>query len=199
MEIFSQMLALVRQQREIVSAERSLAEESRRQLIALQGEACRLSKDYDQKAAAVPGKMMAATRDAWMTKIFGEFTPAFPLADKALDIKQFDGSLTLTTDRLSAGQPFVLRIRLRNTGVYAWQPEAGRHPQLRLGGDAARLGLPAQCDYADSCIVFGDQREIELHGLAPQSPGKATITATLHSPFNFAAPIIRKTIALQWD
>ena len=199
MEIFSQMLALVRQHREILATPQPLPEENRQQLVAMQKEVCQLAADYDQRAASVAGKMMSATRAAQLTKPFKEFTPSFPLADAALDIKQFAGTMNVTADRLTAGQPFVLRIKLRNTGVYPWQAEEGQRPRLELGGDAARLGLPAQWNYADEWMVFGDQREAVLRGVAPSAPGNAIVTVALLSPFGSRIRLVQQTIKLHWE
>ena len=131
--------------------------------------------------------------------IFTDFTSSFTRADSALDIKQFAGSIALTADRMVAGKSFVLRVLLRNKGVYAWQPEPGQRLQLRLGGDAGRLGLPAQWDYAGEWTVFGDQRELQLRGVVPQLAGKAIVTVTLVSPFGSGIPVAQQTIKVQWE
>jgi hypothetical protein len=200
MEIFSQMLALVRQHREILTAAQRLNEEDRRQLVAMQKEACRLAADYDREAVRAPGMMIAATRNAGLTRLFvTDFTSSFARADSALDIKQFAGSIALTADQMVAGKSFVLRVHLRNKGVYAWQPEPGQRLQLRLSGDAGRLGLPTQWDYAGEWTVFGDQRELELRGVVPQLAGKAIVTATLVSPFGLGIPVAQQTIKVQWE
>jgi hypothetical protein len=133
LEIFSRMLALVRLHREIITTGDRLNVEDRRQLVAMQKKACRLAADYDRQAARVPGIMIAATRNAGLTGLFFiDFTSSFTRADAALDIKQFAGSMTLTTNRMVAGKPFVLRVLLKNKGVCAWQPEPGQRLQLRL-------------------------------------------------------------------
>ena len=104
------MLALVRQHREILTTAQRLNEEDRRQLVAMQKEACRLAADYDRQAVRVPGTMIAATRNAGLTGLFfTDFTSSFTRADSALDIKQFAGSIALTADRMVAGKSFVLR------------------------------------------------------------------------------------------
>ena len=82
---------------------------------------------------------------------------------------------------------------------HAWQPEPGQRLQLRLSGDAAPLGLPAQWDYAGEWTVFGDQRELELRGVAPQLAGKAIVTVTLVSPFGSEIPGAQQTIKVQWE
>jgi hypothetical protein len=56
--------------------------------------------------------------------------------------------------------------------------------------------LPPRWDYAGEWMVFGDQRELEFHGVAPQKPGKATVTVTLLSPFGSGIPIVQQTIEL---
>jgi hypothetical protein len=198
MERFSEMLALVRDRREILATEKTLAEDERRQLIAAQQEIGRSADDYDQKMAKTPGKMLAATREAGVHRPFRELTASFPLADQSLDVKQFAGRLDLSADALAPGQPFVLRVTLRNEGVYAWQPDAGQGPRLEFTGDADRLGLPQNWQFSGDWMVFGDRRDVELRGTVPQSPGRATVVVTLLSPFGGGTAIARQTIDLEW-
>jgi hypothetical protein len=199
MEIFSQMLALVREHRKSIADNQPLAEENRQKLIEMHREICRLAANYNEKMTTVPSKMLAATRNARLSQVFQEMTPSFPLADQSLDIKQFAGHMKLTADRLTAGKPFELRIELQNAGVHAWQPERGRRVYLRFDGDAARLALPRVWNFSGEGMVFGDRRSVELHGDVPSKPGKATVNVTLVSPLRGGAPLATQSIKLQWE
>ena len=133
-----------------------------------------------------------------LTRPFKEFVAGYdPSLDGLLQVKQFAGTMTVVPEQLSAGKPFVVRVRLRNLGVCPWLAGVGQ--QLELQGDTASLGLPATWDFVEPPLVFGDQREIELRGVAPREPGEASIHIRLTAPYRNPYAIAECDMTLKWE
>jgi hypothetical protein len=156
-----------------------------------------LAQAYDREAATVPGQMLARTRALQLTLPFKEFVAGYdPSLDGLLDIKQFAGSMSVAPAEFSAGRPFVLRIELKNAGIYPWITGVGH--RLEVHGDAQRLGLPSQWDYDGPPQVFGDRRTIELRGTAPKEPGEAKLRLSFFAPFRNAYAIMQQDVTVRW-
>ena len=142
--------------------------------------------------------MMARTRALQLTQPFKEFVAGFdPSLDGVLQVKQFAGTVTMVPDSTAAGEPFVLRIRLRNLGVCPWMEGVGH--QLELQGDLAGLGLPATWNFTGPPVVFGDQREVELKGVAPREPGSVSIHVRLTAPYRNPYALAEGDVTLRWQ
>lgn len=196
LENFSLMRAIVAENQG--APDGGLPEDVRQKLIALHREVYDLGNAYDEQAAHVPGNMMAQLRNGRMTRPFKEWVAGYDAAlEWQLDTKQFAGSMQATSGRLSAGRAFTLRVALENTGVIPWRPDVGQ--RIELSGDVERLGLSAQWDYRGDWMVFGDRRTIELHGTAPDEPGRAEITLDFIAPFRGRYPFITQKVSLEWE
>ncbi len=164
LELFAQMHDVAARHKQTVEQGGQLAEPQRQEFLAAHNEIYALAEHYDSQAAEVPGNMMARTRALRLTQPFKEFVAGFdPSLDGFLQVKQFAGTVTMAPDTTAAGEPFVLRIRLRNLGVCPWIDGVGH--QLELQGDLAGLGLPATWKFEGPPVVFGEQREVELQGV----------------------------------
>jgi len=192
LEALSEMEAIVAANRDV----EALPRDARERLIALRDEVYRLAGGLDAEAATVPGNMLAATRRADLLRPFREWVAGYDAVEWSLPVKQFSGTVTATAPTLSAGQPFTLTVALRSTGVWPWGEGAGQ--TLELGGDAARLGLPAKWDFAGEPMVYGDRRTVELRGVAPTEPGEAEATLSLYGPFRNHVPFATQTVKVEW-
>ncbi len=197
LEVFSQMSDLVVKNKQAAQKPEGLPEAIRRQLLAMHREVYDLAQAYDREAATVPGKMLARTRALQLTLPFKEFVAGYdPSLDGLLEIKQFAGSMTVSAADFSAGRPFVLRVELKNTGVCPWIAGVGHRLEVR--GDTQRMGLPAQWDYDDPPMAFGDRRTIELRGVAPKEPGEAKLHLSLFAPFRNAYAMMQQDVTVRW-
>jgi hypothetical protein len=157
-----------------------------------------LAEAYDREAALVPGIMIARTRAEGLTVPFKEFVTGYDASlEGMLETRQFAGAIEVQAEGLAAGRSFTLRVRLVNAGVCPWNVGSGL--RLELEGDEGRLGLPPRWEYEDPPMVFGDRREIELRGTAPEGAGKAVIRLALVAPFRGRHVFSKKEIDLRWD
>jgi hypothetical protein len=197
LEKFSQMSDLVIKNKQAAEKANGLPDSLRQQLLAMHREVYDLAQAYDREAAAVPGQMLARTRALQLTLPFKEFVAGYdPSLDGLLEIKQFAGSMSVAPAEFPAGRPFVLRIELKNTGIYPWITGVGHRLEIR--GDAQRLGLPSQWDYDDPPLVFGDHRTIELRGTAPKEPGEAKLHLSFFAPFRNAHTMTQQDVTVRW-
>ena len=163
----------------------------------MHGEVYRLAKDYDQESAAVPGKMLASIRSHQFTLPFKEWRAGYDASlDRKLEIKQFDGTIAVLPEEIEAGKPFVLRVRLRNTGVCPWLPGVGHRLEI-TGDNAKRLRLSPSWEYNGPPMVFGDSREIEFQGVAPKEAGEIWIQISFYSPFRTRHAIVQQEFKLR--
>ncbi|MHB8952327.1 MAG: hypothetical protein ACYC4U_05055 [Pirellulaceae bacterium] len=198
LELFTRMHALAAENKSAVEQGGQLAEPQREELLAAHRAIYALAEQYDRQVAGVPGNMLVRTRALKLTQPFKEFVGGFdPSLDGVLQVRQFVGAISVVPDALAAGQPFVLRIGLRNTGVCPWMEEVGHAVELQ--GDIAGLGLPARWDFVGPPLVLGDQREIELRGIAPVDPGEATIHVRFTAPFRHPHAIVETDVTLRWN
>jgi len=198
LEIAAQMSELVSPHKDIVSRGGSLPAEVRTQLIALHREAYELADAYDKHAADVPGNMMAQVRAHGMTKPYREWMASFDFSlDAALPVKQFSADIEADPPVLKAGQPFAVPVLLRNTGMCPWLPEIDF--SLNVGGDAARLGIPASTPMGGEPVVFGEERGIELRGTAPSDPGQCDVELRFRFTCRTHDPVASKKITLRWE
>ena len=196
-ELFAKMEELVVANRQTVTNGGSLSEPLRQQLITMNDEIYTLARRYDDRAAQVPGDMMAQTRANKMPFPFKEWVGGYDRSlDNVLQIKQFDGRLRVLPSRLTPGQPFELKIELQNGGCIPWIPEVGN--DIELQGETKRLGLPDQWNYDGPPMVFGDRRVITLRGVAPQQPGTAQIKISFMAQFRDSYAFLSQSIELKW-
>ncbi len=175
-----------------------LPEDARGKLIALHQQVYDLATVYDDRAAQVPGNMIAQLRNGQMTRPFKEWVAGYDAAlEWQLETRQFAGTAEVTTSQLSPGRPFTLRVSLKNMGVIPWLPGVGQ--RIELGGDAEKLGLPTAWDYQGDWMVFGDRRTIELTGKLPDEPGQAEVKLEFLTPFRGRWPLITKEVTLEWE
>ena len=197
LEIFSQMCELVAANRQAGEGGEGLPTAVREQLLAMHGEVYRLAKDYDQESAAAPGKMLASIRSHQFTLPFKEWRAGYDASlDRKLEIKQFNGTITVLPEEIEAGKPFVLRVRLRNTGVCPWLPGVGHRLEI-TGDNAKRLRLSPSWEYNGPPMVFGDSREIEFQGVAPKEAGEIWIQISFYSPFRTRHAIVQQEFKLR--
>jgi len=197
LEILSRTCELVAENKRALDAPAGLPAGLREQLLAMHREVYELAEGYDRQAAAVPGAMMARTRALGLTQPFKEFVAGYdPSLDGLLPAAQFAGSMAVSPAELAAGRPFVLRVRLQNAGVCPWIPGVGHRLEIR--GEVQRLGLTDPGDFLGPPMVFGDRREIELRGTAPQQPGEVKIELVFLAPFRNVHPFLRQEVTLKW-
>ncbi len=198
LELFAQMHAIVAQNREAVVQGDALSEQQREMLLSHHAEIYALAKEFDSQAAGVPGNMMARTRALKLTQPFKEFVAGYdPSLDARLQVKQFDGVITVPDDALQAGQPFTLRVRLQNLGVCPWIEGVGH--RFELQGNTEQLGLPAQWELTGQPMVLGDQREVLLQGTAPREPGSATLHIRWLAPYRHPSAMAEADVTLRWQ
>jgi hypothetical protein len=134
----------------------------------------------------------------WMTAPYKEWMAGYDQwLDGQLTLKQFVGRMDLESDLLKPAQPFTLRVTIKNLGICPWVAEAGH--RLELGGDAARLGLPAAWDYIGDPLAPGDRRTVEIPGTAPAAPGTAHVVVKFLTPYRVPEPFLQAEIELTWD
>ena len=200
------MHASVVANKQVLNSAEGLPQPIRQELLAMHQMTQAMAKVYVQEAATMPDAMLTATRQGDGTRLFHEsdnlgykFCDDVGLPFKpfkgVLEIKQFAGTIAVSPQQLPAGQPFTLRIELRNCGVYPWEADCG--PSLQLRGDVQRLGLPGQCEI-EPPMVFGDRRTIELKGQSPKEPGETQLQILLSSPYPGTPPFVQKDINLHW-
>jgi len=190
LELFSEMQSLVLANRDAGA----LPEDARSRLLAMRDEVYRLASVFDEEAATVPGNMLAATRRAGLTQPFKEWVAGHDALEWSLEVKQFAGRVSAALTEVAAGQPFTLRVELHNTGIWPWVAGVGQ--ELRLGGDAERLGLPPKWDYEGEPMVYGDRRVVALRGTAPAEPGEGAVTLSFFAPFRNPTAIAKETARL---
>jgi hypothetical protein len=198
LEDFSAMRDIVRANRDLLAKGTPLPEEARRRLLDMHREVYALSDRLDAEMSAVPGNMLARTRGHCMTRPFREWVGGYDfLLGRKLDIPQFAGEMEVDSTALSPGDPFTLKVQLRNTGVIPWVPEA-TDQRIELSGDAAKLGLPTLWRYEGEPTVFGDRRVIELAGTVPQEAGQAAVKVEFIAPFRHRHAIAVQEVTLDW-
>lgn len=194
LERFAEMYALVLDHPEALEQPQGLREK----LLELHEDIYMLAKRLDQEAAEVPSNMLARVRAMGMTQPFKEWVTGYDASlEWALKIRQFAGKCQVAPVALKAGEPFVLKVELQNTGVCPWIAGVGH--RLELGGDAAKLGLPAKWEFAEPPLVFGDRREVELRGVAPREAGEGSVKLTFWGPFRVPQVVAEQRVTLQWQ
>jgi hypothetical protein len=198
LDLFSKMEAIAVAGRDTVYTGESLSESSRQQLIKMNNEIYSLARQYDEQAAKVPGNMMAMTRADSLTLPFKERVSGYDISlDNLIRIKQFDGQLNVSAvPQLNAGQPFELKVELRNRGCIPWISEAGY--EIKLEGETRLLGLPDRLPYEGPPIVFGDKHIFTLKGIVPAKTGEAQIKIDFLVPSRAIGTLLGKTINLKW-
>lgn len=195
LELFSRMQELAVQNKQIIDQGGQLPEPARQEMLAADATIAALAAQFDARAADVPSRMLQRTRAMGLTRPYKEFVAGYdPSLDGVLQVKQFAGTLTAEPVKLSAGQPFTLRIRMRNLGMCPWSE--GTSPRLELEGDTAAYQLPATCDFTGAPMAIGDQREMELHGVAPRESGRKTLHIKLIAPFRNPLAIAQCDVTL---
>ncbi len=198
LELFVKMHDLAAQNKQAVEQGSQLAESQRQELLAWHREIYSLAEHYDRQAADVPGNMMSRTRAMRLTQPFKEFVAGFdPSLDGLLQVRQFAGTIAAAPEAMAAGEPFVLRIRLRNLGVCPWIEDVGH--QLELHGDVAGLGLPPHWQFAGLPVLLGDQREVELRGIAPPEPGSTVLKVRFMAPYRNPYAMAEVDVTLRWE
>jgi hypothetical protein len=206
LDSLARMRDLVVANKQVLNSAEGLPQPIRQELLDLHQKTQAMAKIYVQDATAMPGGMFAATKQSDGLRLFHEndnfgykFCDDVGMAFKpfkgVLAIKQFAGTIAVSMEELQAGQPFTLRIELRNCGIYPWQADCG--PSLQLHGDVQRLGLPEKCEIG-APMVFGDRRTIEVKGQAPKEPGETQLQILLSSPYPGTPPLVQKDINLHW-
>jgi hypothetical protein len=69
---------------------------------------------------------------------------------------------------------------------------------IGLCGEAARLGLPKVWEYDGPWMVYGDGRDLELHGVAPKEPGEAQCHLTFLGPMRGRHVVFERDVKLRW-
>ncbi len=116
--------------------------------------------------------------------------------DWALEHKQFTGSVAAPPVQVTAGRSFTLRFEICNKGIMPWSEQA-RH-RIDLGGDAAKLGMPANVQLLGEPVAPGDTRTIEVKGVAPAGSGQAEVTVGFFPTFATTDPTMRGTVRVTW-
>ena len=192
------------QMQDIVSANATCLEsgsglpaESRTQLLAFQKETLSLSDAYRSAMARIPGRLPKYILDGGLTQPFNENQIGWDgnLA-QVMAIAPMAGLLEASVSDVSAGQPFTLKLELRNEGIWPWTSDA--QFRIRLSGEAARLGLPETWEYVGDPMVFGDRRTVEIQGTAPREPGTAQIEFEFSSPRHGRLGSVGGKCAITW-
>ena len=197
LELIAQMQELAVANRPKLSGREGLAPSDRERFLAMNHEIDRMADRFDHEMAAVPGNMLAHTRAARLTAPYREFVNGYDALEWHLDVKQFAGELAVSAGAARPGEPLALRVEFQNRGLAAWTPGAG--PQLQIGGDGQRLGLPSRHDFDGTPMVFGDRRVIELKGMLPVPPGEAKLEVSVIAPFRNAQPFMRQERTIRWS
>ncbi|GEM_PF-1882858 len=150
---------------------------------------------YDAALREVPGHMLEACRNHTMP--YKEWMAGYDAwLDPCLDRPQFAGTLRASPTRVIAGEPFTLRVELRNTGVCPWVAEAGQ--RLELSGVAQQLGLPASWTFTGDAMASGDVRMIEFAGTAPIHPGSGEIALAFFNAYRQPTKCAEATVGMAW-
>ncbi len=195
LDVFARVYSTMCEQGAVIDSGRKLPEDVRSQLLA----DYQTIYDYARKYAAVleqaPGGMLEATRN--MTMPYKEWMAGYDAwMDPLLDRPQFAGTLDAGPVTLKRGQPFVLPMTLRNTGICPWIAEAQQ--RLTIEG-ADQLGLPETWVYDGQPAAPGDARTIKLEGRVPDAPGRAELAIAFHNPYRAGGKIVEKKLVLEWN
>lgn len=172
----------------------------RAKLVALRDQVYGDADDLEKKMAAVPGNMMARTRASGLVQPFHEWAMGAYgyILERELKVKQFDGVIEAGPVELKAGEPFTLRVAVRNRGAWPWAPGVGH--RLLVGGDAAKLGLAADWALPEGAApaAFGETLTATISGRAPAPEGQGHISLGFTSPIDAAHPFIQADITVEW-
>jgi hypothetical protein len=196
LEVLSESLAIVLEHRKVLEGAGSLPAPVRERLLDLHREVAALAGRFDREMGTVPGAMLERTRAMGFNRPFREFVNGYdPSLEGLLEVRQFAGEISAPVEEVRAGEPFALRLGLRNAGLWSW--DEGVRPSIRIEGEAKLLGLPDRRDLDGPPMAFGDRREIEIRGTAPAGAGDATIKLVLVAPFRSPFPIAERTVKVR--
>ncbi|HOD49899.1 MAG TPA: hypothetical protein PLJ71_01710 [Candidatus Hydrogenedentes bacterium] len=192
LDAFAKVYNTVREHSAAIDGGGNLPEEVRLQLLAEYQSMYAYARKYANALEQAPGGMFEATRN--MTMPYKEWMAGYDgWLDPLLDRPQFAGTLDAEPVTLTPGQPFTLRLVLRNTGICPWIAEAGQ--RLTIEG-ASQAGLPEAWVYDGEPAAPGDTRTIEFEGRAPDTPGKSELTIVFYNPYRVAGKIAEKKVVL---
>jgi hypothetical protein len=193
---FADLREKVLANRAAVEGPEGLPKDVREAVLADYREMYEWAAKYDAAMQAAPHDgMMDKTR--WMTKPYKEWMAGYDQwLDGQLEVKQFAGAMKLNVGELHAGQPFTLRVEMKNLGLCPWVPEAGQ--SLELSGDAEKLGLPKVWAFEGEPVAPGDVRVVELKGTAPEGTGEAKVSVAFTSPYRVPDKFLQAEVKLPW-
>ena len=193
---FAEICDSVRAHRAAIDAGGTLPEDLRANVLAKYAEIYDWAERYRDAIATAPGDMLASTRN--MTMPYKEWMSGTDgWLDPQLERPQFSGTMEVPPVQAIAGQPFTVRVTLRNTGICPWVEKAEQAIEFSKEGQA--LGLPARTAFTGEAMAPGDQRELEFTGTAPATPGSAEVTVAFYNPFRAPTKIVEKSFKIAWE
>ena len=195
LEIFAEVYDQVLAHQAALDRPEGLPSDVRNTVLARYAETYEWALKYDRAMQKAPDGMLSLCRG--MTKPYKEWMAGYDQwLDWRLPIKQFAGTVSVETDALRPGEPFVLRVKLHNRGGCPWMTGAGQ--RLELTGDVEKLGLPATWEYQGEPMAPGDRRTIELRGTTPREPGAAKLTVAITAPYRVPEKFATAEVPLGW-
>ena len=162
-----------------------IPDELRKQMVQLNDKIFSLADYYDKQVQLTPGAMLADMHDHKLNTPFREFVYGYHgykvSLDQLLNVKQFDGEMKIAATKVSPGQPFEIKVELRNTGFMPWIKDAEN--VIRITGNVNKLGLKAETEFIRNAVVFGDRINVILKGVAPTGQGSEQIKIAFSSPY----------------
>ena len=167
LDLFARIYDLVVPRKDSIDKGERLPEDVRRTVIDCYKKMYDWASKYDAAMKAAPDGMLGQCR--WMTSPCREFMAGYDQwLEWQLKVKQFAGTIKVSTGEIQAGRAFTVRIGLRNTGVCPWITGVGQ--ELRFSGVAEEVRLPKKWPYEGEWLAPGESREVELQAIAPNSP-----------------------------
>ncbi len=112
--------------------------------------------------------------------------------DPYLALPQFAGEIAIEIPDIQPGQPFTLKLTLRNKGLCPWVSQARQ--RVALEGIATKLGLPEAVTYDGAPIAPGESGTLRVEGMAPQETVKGTLSVRLCSASRLATTIAEASV-----
>jgi hypothetical protein len=214
-DLFAKISDLVLAHQPALQRGEPLPDEVRSTVLAMYKEIYGWAAKYDEVMKKAPEGML--THCKWMTSPYKEWMAGYDWLEPHLKIKQFAGTMRIQAEQeparsgqplketsppgarvtLAAGQRFTLTITLQNLGACPWIPNVGH--QFKLSDAAVQLGLPSTWEYEGEWVAPGDTRVITLRGIAPATPGTASLRATFLTPFRVPTPFVTSEATFVWN
>ncbi len=200
LDLFARIYDVAVAHKDVIDKGERLPEDARRTVIDCYKEMYAWAAKYDaamQRACATaPDGMLAHSR--WMTSPYKEFMAGYDQwLEWQLKVKQFAGTMKVTASEAKAGQPFTVRVELRNTGVCPWMPGVGQ--ELRFSGIGEQARLPKTWPYEGEWLAPGDSRTIEFQATAPENAGSGVLKVGFVSPFRVPEEFVQGETHVAWN